>query len=121
MTKREEDQKMLQTSTNRPFATDELADEWRARHNKAVRVPRAGHEAALVNMIAAWADYAAAHAEKFEDSIGEDGVLGLEWEAIGDALRGLLNGESGARLDCGTLDGFLLDTMQRNGIETENK
>jgi hypothetical protein len=54
----------------------------------------------------------------FESLIGEDYVLGPEWTQIGTAIRGLLNGETG-RLDCGTLDGFILETMRENGVEKD--
>ena len=42
------------------------------------------------------------------------------WLQWGLALRGLLNGDVGPRLDCGTLDAWILDTLRDNGIETEN-
>ena len=58
------------------------------------------------------------HKARFESAIGEDYVLGPQWQAIGEGLRGLLNGETG-RLDCGTLDGFILATLDENGIDTE--
>jgi hypothetical protein len=99
---------------------------WQDRHDAALRVPattgiRKPFETALVEMLKGWQKYALDHKERYDrGTIGEDGILGPEWEAIGDALRGLLNGETG-RLDCGTLDGFILDTMKENGIETENK
>lgn len=71
-------------------------------------------------MIKGWAKYAEDHRARFESPIGQDGVLGDYWESIGDALRGLLNGDCG-RLDCGTLDGFILRTMAGNGVSTDSK
>lgn len=50
--------------------------------------------------------------------IGEDYVLGPEWATIGRALLALLNGETG-RLDCGTLDGIIRDTLRAEGTEDE--
>ena len=98
---------------------------WQDRHDAAIKTAaniyvRREFETAVVEMIKGWERYAEDHRVRFESKIGDDGVLGPEWEAIGDALRGLLNGELG-RLDGGTLDGFLLNTMRENGIDTEHK
>lgn len=100
---------------------------WQDRHDAAIKVgtrplfvERNPFETQIVRMLDAWKEYAADHKARYESPIGDDGVLGAYWESIGDALRGLLNGETG-RLDCGTLDGFILDTMKENGIDTETK
>lgn len=95
---------------------------WQDRHDAAVNGSgkHLAFETAVVSMITGWSEYAEHHRAQYELNIGDDGVLGPEWEAIGDSLRGLLNGETG-RLDCGTLDGFILDTMKENGIDTETK
>lgn len=92
---------------------------WQERHHKALVFP-ADYEVALVGMFKAWYQYAVLHELRFESLIGDDYVLGPAWEAIGDSLRTLLNGESG-RLDCGTLDGFVLNTMRDFGVKTEDK
>jgi len=76
------------------------------------------HESAIVRMVHSWAMYADAHAIRFESSIGEDYVLGPEWEAIGKGLLGLLNGETG-ELDCGTVDGMIRDILKANGFDGE--
>lgn len=94
------------------------ASEWVNRHNAAVERP-AGFEAAIVKMLHFWEMYASEHQKRFESPIGEDYVLGPEWRDIGLAIRGLLNGKTG-RLDCGTLDAFILETMRENGVETDN-
>lgn len=60
------------------------------------------------------------HEQTYEAPIGEDYILGSHWEAIGDALRGALNGQVG-RCDCGTLDGILLDAMKDAGIDVKSK
>lgn len=95
---------------------------WQDRHVKAIRAAIGGanldHEGSLVRMIDAWATYADAHAKRYESSIGADGVLGDEWEAMGRAIRALLNGETG-RLDCGTLDAFLHDTLHAEGFDPD--
>ncbi len=93
---------------------------WQDRHDTAIHFPSALKERAMVNMLTGWAEYAQEHQRRYDSVVGDDGGLGPEWEAIGDALRGLLNGETG-RLDCGTLDGFILDTMKENGVNTEEK
>jgi hypothetical protein len=92
---------------------------WKQRHNDAVMRPN-GKERAIVEMTRAWSDYADKHKVRYESTIGEDGVLGPAWEEIGDALRTLLNGETG-NLDCGTMDAFLLKTMAGNGVSTDTK
>jgi hypothetical protein len=86
---------------------------WQERHLAAVKAP-AGPEIGLVSLIDGWTEYANYHAARYETPIGNDTVLGPEWAAIGMAIRGLLNGESG-RLDCGVLDGFILDTLATEG------
>lgn len=93
---------------------------WQDRHDLAVMEPNNHEEYGIVNMLRGWAAYASNHQYTYGSLIGDDGVLGPEWEAIGDSLRGLLNGNLG-RLDGGTLDGFILNKMRENGINTENK
>jgi hypothetical protein len=98
---------------------------WQDRHDAAIRLPhmsetRNNFETAMVEMLKGWSKYAEDHKVRYESPIGDDGVLGAYWESMGDALRGLLNGETG-RLDCGTLDGFILNTMRDNGVNVENK
>jgi hypothetical protein len=44
-------------------------------------------------------------------------VIGDAWEEIGRAILVLLNGETG-RLDCGTLDAFIRDTLESEGART---
>jgi len=92
---------------------------WKERHRAAITF-LSGHERPMVSMLRGWYDYAIQHRVRYESPIGNDGVLGPEWEAIGDALRALLNGDCG-RLDSGTVDAFLLNTMHDNGIDTEDK
>lgn len=86
---------------------------WQDRHIAAIREPR-GPEGAIIGLIAAWASYADTHKARYESGIGQDGVLGPAWQAIGENIRTLLNGECG-RFDCGTLDGFLCDTLYAEG------
>lgn len=94
-----------------------LMNRWDIQHNEAIDWPK-GLEAAIVKMLLFWEMYAKEHQKRNESPIGDDYVLGPEWRDIGLAIRGLLNGETG-RLDCGTLDAFILETMRENGVETE--
>jgi len=94
---------------------------WQTRHDAAIDNPvTTSFESTLVKMLKGWQEYAMVHKREYDSLIGEDGVLGLEWEAIGDSLRGILNGQAG-RLDCGTLDSFILNTMTENGVDTSHK
>jgi hypothetical protein len=70
----------------------------------------APHERAVMLMLRGWLAYADAHRVQFESGIGEDYVLGPEWERIGAGLLDLLNGPCG-RLDCGTVDGLIRDAL----------
>lgn len=72
------------------------------RHNEACEHPQK-LERAIVAFCRALNDYARTHLLRYGSPIGEDGVLGQDWEVMARALIGLLNGETG-RLDCGTLD-----------------
>lgn len=91
---------------------------WQDRHDAALTHPVRGFERAFNSMLQGWAEYAETHQRTYESSIGDDGVIGVEWEAIGQALLGLLNGELG-RLDAGTLHQFISDTLRENGLDPE--
>lgn len=96
---------------------------WQDRHDSAVWTNEAPElpntfEHAIVCGVESWAEYATCHLARYESPIGQDHILGPMWRDWGLALRGLLNGETG-RLDCGTLDGFILATLEANGVETE--
>lgn len=98
---------------------------WKDRHMTAIGLAmteapyrKTSHASALVHAIAAWINYAEAHQERFESHIGEDSFLGPVWAKWGQALLGLLNGESGA-LDCGTLDSIIRDNLALAGLGDE--
>lgn len=76
------------------------------------------HEDALRKMLDGWMNYALAHQEEFDRCIGDDCVLGPAWKQIGVSLRTLLNGETGA-LDCGRVDGAILDVAKHNSANIE--
>jgi len=92
--------------------------DWQGRHLRAIDFPH-GQERPVVHMLRGWLEYADAHAQRYESGIGEDGVLGPAWAEIGDALRQLLNGELG-RLDAGTLDSVLYETLKGEGFDPDN-
>ncbi len=91
--------------------------DWQGRHKQAVCVPH-GPEKPIVGLLGAWIDYARLHQGRYESGIGEDGVLGPQWAAIGSAIRGLLNGETG-RLDCGSLDTVIYENLAAEGFVPE--
>ncbi len=79
---------------------------------------RLGFGSALRSIIGGWAGYAIAYKAKCGSFVGEDGVFGPEWQAIGHALLGLLNGELGG-WDGGSLDANIRDCLKANGCEPE--
>jgi hypothetical protein len=99
---------------------------WKSRHLTAMAEPlgtlygpeNPTHERAMVLMLRGWIEYAQAHKAAFDSDIGEDYVLGDEWFKIGEALRGLLNGDLG-RLDGGTLDSIIADNLDQQGFDPD--
>jgi hypothetical protein len=102
-----------------PDAAEQDRTGWSRRHFDAVVLPADLFERALVGMLGGWLLYADAHQRAYASSIGDDAVLGQEWAVIGAGLLGLLNGHLG-RLDGGTLDNVLRDTLHANGINLED-
>ena len=90
---------------------------WQTRHVDALKVPR-GFERPIIEMIEAWARYADTHRVRYESPTGNDYVLGPSWAAVGAGIRALLNGDTG-RLDCGTLDSFLHNTLTFEGFNPD--
>lgn len=74
---------------------------------------------AISGMVKAWIAYADAHHERYNSSIGQDHVLGVEWESIGHSLLGLLNGDLG-ELDGGTLDGMIRAIAKNEGLDLDS-
>jgi hypothetical protein len=99
---------------------------WKSRHLTAVAEPlgsiygpeKPTHERAMVLMLRGWLEYAEAQKSAFDSNIGDDYVLGDEWFKIGEALRGLLNGDLG-RLDGGTLDTIIADNLNEQGFDPD--
>ena len=92
---------------------------WQDRHNLAVRLP-VTFEDSLLDMLKAWELYAKQHWARYDSKIGEDGYLGEVWLDMGKRIRDLLNGDTG-RLDCGTLDTFILETIEYSGFDLEEE
>ena len=92
--------------------------DWKTRHTAAWIAPREGFEESIVGLTQAYFAYANAHKELYESLIGDDYVLGPQWAAVGAAIIGLLNGETG-RLDCGTIDSMVRNTATDNGWTEE--
>lgn len=77
------------------------------------------HEQAIRKMLKGWTGYADAVTAKYESKIGDDYVLGPEWEAIGKGILGLLNGVVG-NLDCGDMDAFIRQCLTEEGFDGDN-
>ena len=92
--------------------------DWTEGHLAAVANPYHGFEYALAQMFSGWLRYADEHKRRYLNGIGGDMFLGDEWAKIGDALRGLLNGETG-RFDCGLLDSLVADTLRAEGFDPD--
>jgi len=96
---------------------------WKERHLNAVYEGLSDNskvtlERAMVLMIKGWCLYAEAMKQQLDWNIGDDQVLGDEWFKIGEALRGLLNGDMG-RLDGGTLDTIIADNLNEQGFDPD--
>lgn len=93
---------------------------WQERHNAAISTPHNRTERAIVGLIRAWAEYADAHKQANESTIGQDGFLRQHWGDIGLDIIGLLNGSTGGnRIDCGTLDAAIRRHMEANNCSSE--
>lgn len=92
---------------------------WSRRHLDAVRNPRPGIEAPIVQMLKGWIEYAD-HFNSRNDTkfLADDYFLGPLWRDMGKALRGLLNGELG-RLDAGTIDGIICHNLKEQGYDPD--
>lgn len=99
-------------------AVRHIREHWYRSHVRALAHP-VDFERAIVHGLQSWLDYAGVHARAYSSLIGDDGVIGKYWQEWGLALRGLLNGTCG-RLDCGTVDGFILRVLADHGVDTES-
>ena len=86
-----------------------------ARHELAIHMP-VKFERAIVMMLRGWLAYADEVKARYDSGIGDDGVLGPEWEDIGHAIHGLLNGDTG-RLDCGALSTLIHSVLAAEGFK----
>lgn len=76
------------------------------------------YEIAFTQMINGLKLYAQAHQAEYDSPIGEDYVLGDEWETIARGIIGLLNGETG-KLDPGEIDGTIRRFAKRYNVEIQ--
>lgn len=76
-------------------------------------------EQAISSACHALKTYADAHKSRFDTHLADDYVLGPAWLQWLKGVRTLLNGITG-RLDCGTVDGFLLNLAQEHGFREED-
>jgi len=91
--------------------------EWMHRHLQAWHHPRPA-EAALKELIMAWANYATQHFVRHLSHIGEDGFLSKPFISTGQSLLLMLNGDLG-RFDGGTLDALIREIAQCAGANLE--
>lgn len=108
---------------------DPCGSGWHGRHVKAWWTPGSSgpgahgegrhFERCVRDLFIALADYADAHALRYESDLGEDYVLGPAWLDALKSARVLLNGETG-RLDCGTLDALAFDMAEAAGFERDS-
>jgi hypothetical protein len=77
------------------------------------------HGRALRAMLEGWARYADIYRDRYESSVGDDGVLGDEWAAIGRALYAMLCGELGG-FDAGSLSTNIREILEDNGYTLED-
>lgn len=89
---------------------------WDKRHNDAVIAP--GQREAIIPLLKAWAWYAEAYKRQHETPIGEDGYAAPYFEEIAHGMNGLLSMDLG-RLDGGTLNTFIRETLAENGCDPD--
>lgn len=98
---------------------EEQKGEWAVRHNEALSLG-GGFADIIVRGLDAWSNYADMHSYKYQSLINADYVIGPAWAAWGLSLRTLLVGNIG-NLDAGTLDAFILNTLQTNGFDEDGE
>ena len=102
---------------------DDRLNQWKLRHAAAFRDPNP-EELPIVSLVSAFISYAEHAKTKFDWDIGNDGVLGPHWLAIGKGIVGLLDGPMGTRLDGGTLWSAIDMTLKEygypEGLETDD-
>jgi hypothetical protein len=89
------------------------APDWARRHINAFT-----RSNAIAYMIEALGMYADRHYDRYESTIGDDGVLGEGWASMAQGLLTLLNGELGG-LDGGTCDGIIREMMRANSVDPD--
>jgi hypothetical protein len=102
---------------NNPSLSKDL-NRWVHRHNLAVTNPN-NTEKPIVDFCKALKLYADNHKVRYDSNIAHDGVLGEAFLEILKNVRALLNGECG-RLDCGTIDAYLISIAEKAGFDTKD-
>ena len=74
---------------------------------------------AVLDIMHALDAYREAHADLYENEIGDDGVLGEAWSKIHRGCRALLNGELGP-WDPGTIDRHLVTSWLKAGFQDKD-
>jgi len=87
-----------------------------ARHMSAVNYPQ-GSEGGFISIFKGWLQFADDQKAQYDNPIGNDYYAGDIWARIGLELRQLLSCDIGSRLDCGTLDGIILDVLEAEGFD----
>ena len=90
---------------------------WYERHTQAIGNPQ-GAERGIVELLTGWVTYADRHFAENGKGLSGDAILGPAWARVGSALRTLLNGDCG-RLDCGTIDSMIHDTLTKHGYDPD--
>lgn len=88
-------------------------------HRRAVTEHRTNATGrALRKLLDGWQQYAQAHESRFEDTIGNDYVIGPYWADVGLAIKRLLDGDTGG-IDAGSVAHNIVEMIHAQGIETD--
>ena len=90
--------------------------DWKQLHREGYSFPK-GMEIPITNLINGFLEYETQLKEELDWKVGDDSYCGPEWIKIGEAIRSLLSGPVGNRLDRGTLDKLLVDAMTRQDYD----
>ena len=111
--------KRCETAVGKEHGNTMGTNDYLTRHRRAWNNATNPWTKNVKTMILAWAGYAQTHRAAYGSPIGEDYVLGEHWKDIGRSLLGLLNGECGPDIDCGTLDSAIRGIMRDNAVDPE--
>ena len=92
---------------------------WKERHLRAVKYPMFEKEKPFIDMLRGWVSYAEMQQHRYGSDIGNDYMFGDAWINIGLALKTMLDGDLGTRLDCGTLSAIINDNLEEQGYDVD--